>query len=143
MLDAQAAVVDDAVVLAHVARGEDPLDRGLQAPVAGDAAAVSELEADLAGEHDVRRHADADDDEVGVDPAPVLADHGRDRSVVLALPRELDDVRTRDDLDAVARQQDDAISSQDIPQEARWVIPEIERMRSEEMLAIVRSPTRR
>ena len=34
---------------------------------------------------------------------------------------------------------DDAISSQDIPQEARWVIPEIERMRSEEMLAIVRS----
>jgi len=32
-----------------------------------------------------------------------------------------------------------AISSDSIPQEARWVIPEIERMRSEEMLAIVRS----
>jgi hypothetical protein len=31
-----------------------------------------------------------------------------------------------------------AIASDSIPQEARWVIPEIERMRSEEMLAIVR-----
>jgi len=31
-----------------------------------------------------------------------------------------------------------AISTDEIPQEARWVIPEIERMRSEEMLAIVR-----
>jgi ribonuclease BN (tRNA processing enzyme) len=33
---------------------------------------------------------------------------------------------------------DAAITSKRIPQEARWVIPEIERMRSEEMLAIVR-----
>ncbi len=32
-----------------------------------------------------------------------------------------------------------AIAFDSIPQEARWVIPEIERMRSEEMLAIVRS----
>ena len=34
---------------------------------------------------------------------------------------------------------DAALAGDAIPQEARWVIPEIERMRSEEMLAIVRS----
>jgi hypothetical protein len=33
---------------------------------------------------------------------------------------------------------DFAVSPENIPQEARWVIPEIERMRSEEMLSLVR-----
>ena len=74
VLDAQPAAVADVLELAHVAGGPDPLGRGPQPLVAGDAAAVAERQAGLAREHDVRRRADADDDEVGFDAAAVRAD---------------------------------------------------------------------
>ena len=69
VLDAHDAAVDDAVVLADVAGGEDPLGRRPQAAVAAHAAEVAERQPGAPREHDVGLGADAADDRVRLDRA--------------------------------------------------------------------------
>ena len=98
VLDPQPAAVDDAVVGADVAGGEDPRRRGLELRVADDP--VVDLEPGALGEHRVGPHAGADDDHVALDRAAALGDHRRHAPVAL----ERLDLLAADDLDPVLDQ---------------------------------------
>ena len=87
----------DARVLAHVAGGPDARRARAQALVAAHAARLAELEPGGPGEHDVRRDADAADDEAGRQLAPAGRDDALDALLALE-PRDLvgvDDRRRR------------------------------------------------
>ncbi len=72
VLQAQAGVVDRALVLADVARGVDAGHRGLETGAALHSPGLAQLEPTGAGQRHVRHHPDSDHDHVAVELEPVL-----------------------------------------------------------------------
>src|SRR5689334_3096431 len=97
VLDAHHAPVDDRVVLAHVAGGEDALGRRPQAAVAQHATKLAEGQARLAREHDVGHRPHAADDRLRGELAAALGHHALHALAAL----EAGDLVAADDLDAV------------------------------------------
>jgi hypothetical protein len=100
VLDAHRPPVQDRVVLAHVAGRVDAGRRGLERRRAPHATALTELEAGLAGEHDVGRRADRDQRRAARDLQARRADQA------------LDAVRAREALDLLAGVDLDAVLAQ-------------------------------